>query len=524
MGTREIDTVIAMGDTEKANDTEKNVQGINRGQEEVAHKEDDIHGSVAPAEAAAAEDSQTSWKRRMSSFTEEVKRVGYLAGPIVAVSFSQYALQVVALMMVGHLGELALSSTAIAVTLFGSTGICIFLGMAGALETLCGQAYGAEQFHVLGTQTQTAIFCLNFCCLPLCLLWLNVEKLLIVTGQDPSISHAAGKFVKLLIPSFFASATLQPLIRFFQMQSLVGPLLVSSIGTLLFHIPICWILVFKSGLGNLGAALAMNISYWVNVVFLMLYIKFLSVCKTTWVPISTKVFSGVGHFLRLAVPSALMVCLGWWSFELMVLLSGLLPNPKLETSVLSVCLSIIGTLFTIPSGLGAAGSTRVSNELGARNPRAAQLAVYATMIISIAEASIVSTSLFVGRHVLGHIFSNDKEVRDYVTRMVPLVCLSVILDSFQGALSGIARGCGWQNIGAFVNFGAYYFCGIPIALILSFKVKMKGMGLWIGIQSGAFVQTLLLTIITICINWERQARKARERIFEGSSSADSGLS
>ncbi|PKI59788.1 hypothetical protein CRG98_019794 [Punica granatum] len=127
MGTREIDTVIAMGDTEKANDTEKNVQGINRGQEEVAHKEDDIHGSVAPAEAAAAEDSQTSWKRRMSSFTEEVKRVGYLAGPIVAVSFSQYALQVVALMMVGHLGELALSSTAIAVTLFGSTGICIFV-------------------------------------------------------------------------------------------------------------------------------------------------------------------------------------------------------------------------------------------------------------------------------------------------------------------------------------------------------------------------------------------------------------
>ncbi|PNX59119.1 protein TRANSPARENT TESTA, partial [Trifolium pratense] len=38
----------------------------------------------------------------------------------------------------------------------------------------------------------------------------------------------------------------------------------------------------------------------------------------------------------------------------MVLLSGLLPNPQLETSVLSVCLNTIATLYTIPFGIGAA--------------------------------------------------------------------------------------------------------------------------------------------------------------------------
>ncbi|PKI59791.1 hypothetical protein CRG98_019797 [Punica granatum] len=255
---------------------------------------------------------------------------------MVAVSFSQYMLQVISIMIVGHLGELALSSTAIAVSFSSVTGFSLLLGMAGALETLCGQAYGAGQFLILGTQTRTAIFCLNLCCLPLCLLWLNVEKLLILAGQDPSISNGAGKFMKYLIPSLFAYAILQPLIRFFQMQSLVAIMLMSSIGTLLFHIPICWILVFKSGLGNLGAALAISISYWVNVVFFVLYIKFSPVCTKTWGSISTELFHGVGQFFRFAVPSALMVCLEWWSYELLILLSGLLPNPKLETSVLSV--------------------------------------------------------------------------------------------------------------------------------------------------------------------------------------------
>ncbi|OWM86266.1 hypothetical protein CDL15_Pgr011090 [Punica granatum] len=363
--------------------------------------------------------------------------------------------------------------------------------MAGALETLCGQAYGAEQYHILGTQTRTAIFCLNLCCLPLSLLWLNVEKLLILVGQDPLISHGAGKFMQCLVPSLFGYATLQPLIRFFQMQSLVGPMLVSSIGTLLFHIAICWILVFKSGLGNLGAALAISLSYWVNVVFFALYIKFSHVCTKTWGSTSMEIFRGVGEFFRFAIPSALMLCL-----------------------------STITTLYTIPYGLGGAGSTRVSNELGAGNPRAARVAVYATMFLAIAEMSIVSTILFVGRRAFGYIFSDDEEVVEYVTRMAPLVCISVILDSLHGGLSGIARGCGWQHIGAFVNFGAFYLCGIPIALILAFWVKIKGMGLWVGIQTGVFVQSLLLAIITGCVNWERQASKARERIHDGSVSKD----
>ncbi|KAK4763848.1 hypothetical protein SAY87_013286 [Trapa incisa] len=475
-----------------------------------------IHISVAAA-------SLSPWRRRLRSFSEEVKRVGYLAGPMVAVSFSQYMLQVISIMMVGHLDQLALSSTAIAVSLAGVTGFSLLLGMAGALETLCGQAYGAEQFHVLGTQTQTAIFCLNLCCLPLSLIWFNVEKLLILMGQDPSISYGAGKFTKHLIPSLFAYATLQPFIRYFQMQSLLAPMLVSSIGTLLFHIPICWMLVFKSGLGSLGAAVAISISYWVNGAFCVLYVKFSPVCRKTWVPASMEMFRGVGMFFRFAVPSALMVCLEWWSYELLILLSGLLPNPKLETSVLAVCLSTISTLYTIPYGVGAAGSTRVSNALGAGNPGLARLAVYATMFLSVIEMSIMSTSLFIGRRAFGYIFSDNKEVVDYVTRMAPLVCISVILDSLQGCLSGIARGCGWQHIGAFVNLGAFYLCGIPIAAILAFKLKLKGVGLWLGVQSGAFVQNFLLSVITSCTNWEKQATIARERIFEVTSFADSGL-
>ncbi|THF93954.1 hypothetical protein TEA_006511 [Camellia sinensis var. sinensis] len=48
----------------------------------------------------------------------------------------------------------------------------------------------------------------------------------------------------------------------------------------------------------------------------------------------------------------------------------------------------------------------------------------------------------------------------------------------------LARGCGWQHIGAYVNLGAFYLVGIPIAAILGFWVQLRGKGLWIGIQVG----------------------------------------
>lgn len=69
---------------------------------------------------------------------------------------------------------------------------------------------------------------------------------------------------------------------------------------------------------------------------------------------------------------------------------------------------------------------------------------------------------------------------------------------------GVARGCGWQHLGAYVNLSAFYLLGIPLAAVLGFWVKLRGKGLWIGIQAGAMVQTILLAIITVCTNWEKQ--------------------
>ncbi|PIA33363.1 hypothetical protein AQUCO_04100051v1, partial [Aquilegia coerulea] len=420
------------------------------------------------------------------------------------VNLLQYSLQVISIMFIGHLGELALSSASLATSFASVTGFNVLLGMGSALETLCGQAYGAKQDHMLGVHMQRAMLCLSIASIPLAILWSYTGHILIALGQNTEISVIAGTFTQWMIPSLFAYGLLQCIIRFLQTQNIVFPMVISSGITCLLHIPLCWILVFKSGLGNKGAALANTISYWINVLFLMLYVKFSPACSKSWTGFSKESLYDVPNFLKLAIPSAIMICLEYWAFEMVVLLSGLLPNPKLETSVLSISLNSCWMVYTISVGLGGAVSTRVSNELGAGNSSNARLAIHVMVILAVTEGIIVATATVLLRRVWGKLYSNEEEVIRYVATMLPLLALSNFLDGIQCVVSGAARGCGWQNICSLINLGAYYGIGIPCAVLFAFIFQVGGKGLWMGIICALFVQLLMLVIINLCTNWDKE--------------------
>lgn len=179
--------------------------------------------------------------------------------------------------------------------------------MSCGLETLCGQAYGAKQYKKIGKYTHAAILALVLFCVPISLIWMVMGKLLIFAGQDPEVSLAAQSYAVWMIPGLFGYAIIQCLVKFLQSQSLILPMVLSSVLTLCLHIPLCWALVFKTGLGNAGAALSTSMSYWFNVAVLGLYVKYSESCKATWAPISEDAAEGIGEFLRIGLPSAGMV-------------------------------------------------------------------------------------------------------------------------------------------------------------------------------------------------------------------------
>ncbi|XXG83813.1 hypothetical protein AAC387_Pa10g1486 [Persea americana] len=90
----------------------------------------------------------------------------------------------------------------------------------------------------------------------------------------------------------------------------------------------------------------------------------------------------------------------------------------------------------------------------------------------------------------------------------------ILMSSFQ--IFGTARGCGWQKIGAYVNLGAFYIVGIPSAVLLAFFLHVGGKGLWMGLVCGLMAQVLMLLTITLRTNWEEEAKKAEDRVYDSS--------
>ena len=175
------------------------------------------------------------------------------------------------------------------------------------MDTLCGQAFGAKQYHMLGIHMQRAMVVLTLVSIPIAFIWAYTGQILMAFHQDEQISMTAGIYARWMIPSLFGYGLLQCHIRFLQSQNIVLPLMLCSGITTLLHVLLCWLLVLKSSLGVRGAALAISVSYWFNVLLLSLYVKLSPFCKTTWMGFSREALKDIPKFLKLAVPSAAMV-------------------------------------------------------------------------------------------------------------------------------------------------------------------------------------------------------------------------
>jgi MATE family multidrug resistance protein len=178
--------------------------------------------------------------------------------------------------------------------------------MASALETLCGQAFGAKQYHMLGIYLQRSwivLFLFSVLLLPMFVFASPILKLL---GQSNALAEQSGVVALWLIPmhlSFPFQFTLQ---RFLQSQLKTAVIAWISVGALAVHVFVSWFFVYKLGVGIVGAALTLDFSWWLSVFGLYGYAVF-GGCPHSWTGFSAQAFAGLWEFSKLSVASGVML-------------------------------------------------------------------------------------------------------------------------------------------------------------------------------------------------------------------------
>ncbi len=80
----------------------------------------------------------------------------------------------------------------LAQTLYNVTGNAPMLGVVVAMETFCGQAYGAKRYHTVGVVLQRGLIITFLFNLLMVAFWGQAEWLMVRMGQDPAIAREAG--------------------------------------------------------------------------------------------------------------------------------------------------------------------------------------------------------------------------------------------------------------------------------------------------------------------------------------------
>lgn len=180
------------------------------------------------------------------------------------------------------------------------------MGMGSALETLCGQAWGAGQHDMLGVYMQRSWVILLTTAIFLTPFYVFAGSLLRLIGQQESISAAAGRFSIWMIPQLFAYAMNFPISKFLQAQSKMMVMTWITAAALVFHTIFSWLLMLRLEWGLPGAAVVLNASWWFIVTAQLVYIIG-GGCGRAWNGFSWKAFQNLWGFVRLSLASAVMV-------------------------------------------------------------------------------------------------------------------------------------------------------------------------------------------------------------------------
>ncbi|KAM3875118.1 multidrug and toxin extrusion protein 1 [Diretmus argenteus] len=466
-----------------------------------------------------------------TGFKTEVIALCKLAGPVFMAQFMVFSVSFVSAIFCGHLGTSELAGVALAiavktnpfhVSLFplviNVTGVSIGAGLSSACDTLISQTFGSRNLLRVGVILQRAILILMLACFPCWAVLINTESILLAIKQSPEVARLCQMYVKIFMPALPATFIYSLETRYLQNQGIIWPQVITGVVVNALNALINYIFLFVLNLGVAGSAVANTISQFSLAAILYAYIMWKGLHKATWGGWSKECLQEWGAFIHLAIPSMLMLCVEWWTYEIGGFLAGLIS--EVELGAQSIVYELANIAYLFPLGFAVAGSVRVGHALGAGDTEQAKLSAKLTMLcagsISVCLAVVIGTL----KEHISYIFTYDEQIRERVSDVMSFYAPFLLLDALSAAIGGIIRGTGKQKIGAVCNIVGYYGIGFPIGVPLMFAAKLGIKGLWTGLIICVFLQCSFLVSYLVRMNWKKATAEAQVRAGVHGSSAD----
>jgi MATE family multidrug resistance protein len=432
----------------------------------------------------------------------EIRATLALALPLIVGNFAQAAINTTDVLILGRYDVDALAASALGVNLFFAFAV-FAMGLVTAASPMIATERGRMPHSVRDVRRTVRQACwasLAVCLPSWAILW-NTEAIMLLLGQDPALSDAAARYVRVMMWGLF------PFLIFMVLRYYVAALerpiwgvIVTVIGVA-FNAIADWILVFGlfgfPELGLIGAAIASLVANGVLMLGMILVVY--------TVP-SFRRYHLLGRFwqsdwprffgiLSLGLPIAVTLALEVTVFNAAVFLMGLIDRASLAAHAIAI--QVASLAFMIPLGLAQAATVRVGLWHGRQDATGVSRAGGVALGLGVGAALLLSATMVAIPDELVGLFVDrtDPEsapVFRLAISFLVIAALFQLVDGAQAVGAGILRGLHDTRIPMlFAAFG-YWIVGLGLAIWLGFPGGMRGVGIWIGLAAGLAVVAVLM--------------------------------
>lgn len=407
-----------------------------------------------------------------------------LAWPVMVSNLLQTLTTTVDLIMVGSLGTEA--PAAVAAVGFGGQFIFLFfsvmISVSAGTIALVARSIGANDFNAADHVLKQSFVLGALLSIPLTIFgFVFAEPMLAIFGAEHEVVALGGAYIRII-----------SLVVFFQFLAFLGnaalrgagdtvtPLWIGVLVNIVnfgINVNLIYGNAFVPRLGVPGAAIGTAISYVIGAVILVaILVKGTHRLKLhlsgKWVHMET-----IRRIFRIGWPAALEQILLQIAFLIwvgMVVVFG--------TEVLAahqIGLRIQSFAFMPGFGFAIAATALVGQNLGARDPDAAEKSGWEAAKFSVIVMGLTAAAIFLLAEPIARIFIGDQVVVGYSVTFIRIHAISIPAVGVFFAIDGSLRGAGDTRFPLLTSLSGMYLVRLPLALVLGFILHLGIIGVWI---------------------------------------------
>ena len=390
-------------------------------------------------------------------------------------------------LMIGHHSTEELAAAGLVNNIFTLV-LISYMGFSYGLTPIIGRLYGMEHTHEIGQKVRNSLIAnmtVGFIfTLAMIILYFNLSHI----GQpEELLSLIRPYFIVNLISVLFVGV-FNTMKQFLDgightkvaMWVMIGGNIVNILGN--------WLLIYGVGPFPEWGLLGAGISTMGSRIFMALIMVVVVSTRKNFQQYSHDILSSSFNktdFLemnRLGWPVALQLGMESAAFTLSCVMVGWLGTIPLAAHQVTITISQL--FYLVLSGMASAMAIRISHFVGQKDFKAVRQNAYDGWRLNIMFSCLIGIPVFLFRHQMGAIFSENMEVQQIVAVLIILMMVYQFGDGLQYSFANALRGIACVKPMMTYAFIAYFVISLPMGYILGFPCGIGIVGIWIAFPFG----------------------------------------